>query len=63
MTRMLRVPRGMPIERIIAAADVTTDETDTQVHPLVTGLLAVFAADGARAYLPGFIEVVTIFVH
>jgi hypothetical protein len=37
---------GMLILRVIAAADMTTDETDTQMHPGVTHFQALLTAIG-----------------
>ena len=63
MACALRMSRGMAVERIVTATDVTAHEADAQVQPFVAGLLAIFATDGACRYVAGFIEVVTIVVH
>ena len=39
---------GMLILRIVAAADMTTDETDTQMHPGVSDSQAILASIRAR---------------
>ena len=63
MPRTLRMSRGMAVERIVAATDVTAAEADAQVHPFVARPLAVFAADGACGYVAGFIEVAALVAH
>ena len=63
MARVLCMSRGMAIERVVAATDVTALEADAQVNPFVTGLLAIFAANGARGHPPRFIEVVAFGFH
>ena len=54
---------GMLILRIVAAADMTTDEADTQVHPGVTHFQALLAAIGARRDLAYLVKMTTLCCH
>jgi hypothetical protein len=54
---------GMLILRIVAAADMPTDEADTQMHPGVTDFQTILATIGARGDLSYFVEMMTLFVH
>jgi hypothetical protein len=44
MTRGRRMPRGVLVLRVVAAADLATRDTEPQVHPGVTLLDALRAA-------------------
>ena len=54
---------GMLILRIVAAADMTTDETETQMHPGITYFQAILAAIGARCDLSYLVKMTTLFCH
>jgi hypothetical protein len=54
---------GMLILRIVAAADMSTDETDTQMHPGVPHFQALLAAIGARGDLSYLVKVMTLSCH
>jgi hypothetical protein len=54
---------GMLILRIVAAADMTTDETDTQMHPGITYFQAILAAIGAGGDLTYLVKMTTLFCH
>jgi hypothetical protein len=54
---------GMLILRIVTAADMTTDEADTQVDPGITRFQTIFAAIGARCDLTYLVEVATGLWH
>jgi hypothetical protein len=59
----VEMPGGVLILRIVAAADVSTDETDTQMHPGVTHFQALLAAIGAWCDLSDLVEVATLLCH
>jgi hypothetical protein len=46
MFGLVEMLRGMPVLRIVAAADVTALETEPQVHPLITTRQTLLAAVG-----------------
>jgi hypothetical protein len=54
---------GMLILRIVAATDMSTDETDTQVHPGITHFQALLAAIGARCDLSYLVKMTTGLCH
>lgn len=54
---------GMLVLRTIAAADMSTDEADTQMYPGVTNFQAVLAAIGARCDLLYLVEMMTGLCH
>lgn len=59
VARGVKMLGGMAIGRTIAAANMTTDQTDAQVHPYVATLEALFTALCARRYRADFIHVLT----
>jgi hypothetical protein len=44
MAAVMEVLGGMPVLRIIAAADMAANQAHTQVHPGITGFQAIFTA-------------------
>ena len=54
---------GMRILRIVTATDMSTDKTDTQVHPGITHFQALLAAIGARCNLSYLVKMTTLFWH
>jgi hypothetical protein len=54
---------GMLILRIVAAADMTTDETDTQMHPCIPDSQTILAAIGAGCDLSYLVKMTTLFCH
>ena len=63
MVGRVEMPGGMFILRIVTAADMSTDQTDTQMHPGVTHFQALLAAIGARCDLSDLVEVTTLVCH
>jgi hypothetical protein len=53
---MMIVLRGVPVDRRVAAADVSAAETKPQVNPFVTHLKAFLASIAARLDLIRFFQ-------
>src|SRR2546425_4718776 len=54
---------GVLILRLVTATHMSTDETETQVQPAVTGLQAILAPIGTRRDLTYLVEVATLLCH
>lgn len=54
---------GMRILRIVTAADMSTDQTDTQMHPGIASFQAILAAIGARCHLSYLVKMATLVGH
>jgi hypothetical protein len=63
MIGRVEMPGGMLILRIVTAPDMSTDETDTQMHPGVTHFQTLLTAIGARGDLSYLVEVAALFCH
>jgi hypothetical protein len=54
---------SMLVLGIVAAADMTADETDTQMHPGITYFQALLATIRARCDLSDLVEMTTLYYH
>ena len=59
----VEMPGGVLILRIVTAADMSTGETEAQVHPGITHFQAVLAPIGARRDVTYLVEVATLLCH
>jgi len=59
----VEMPGGVLILRIVTAADVSTGETEAQVHPAISNFQTVLTSIGARRDLAYLVEVATLFCH
>src|SRR5712692_2690531 len=59
----VEMPGGVLILRIVTAPDMSTGETEAQVHPGITDFQAVLAPIGARRDVTYLVEVATLLCH
>ncbi len=59
----VEMPGGVLILRIVTATDMSTGETEAQVHPGITDFQAVLAPIGARRDVTYLVEVATLLCH
>jgi hypothetical protein len=59
----VEMPGGVLILRIVAATDMSTGETEAQVHPGITDFQTVLTSIGARRDLAYLVEVATLLCH
>ncbi len=63
MVGRVEMPGGVLILRIVAATDMSTGETEAQVHPGITRFQTVLTSIGARRNLAYLVEVATLLCH
>ena len=63
MVGRVEMPGGVLILRIVTATDMSTGETEAQVHPGITHFQAVLAPIGARRDVTYLVEVATLLCH
>src|SRR5690348_2731128 len=63
VTGRVEVFGGMPVLRVIAAADVAADQTFAQMDPAVAHLQALLAAVATRGHVANFVQVRAIRCH
>ena len=63
MIGRVEMPGGVLILRIVTAPDMSTGETEAQVHPGITDFQAVLAPIGARRDVTYLVEVATLLCH
>jgi hypothetical protein len=51
------------ILRIVAATDMSADETQAQVYPAITRFQAILAPSGARCDFTYLVEMATVLCH
>ncbi len=54
---------GVLVLGIVAAADMTTDETDTQMHPGIPDFQTILTAICTRGDLSYLVKMTTLFCH
>jgi len=59
----VKMPGGVLILRIVTATDMSTGETEAQMHPGITRFQAILAPIGARRDLTYLVEVATVLCH
>ena len=59
----MEMPGGVLILRIITATDMSTGETEAQVHPAISNFQTVLTSIGARRELTYLVEVATLLCH
>jgi hypothetical protein len=59
----VEMPGGVRILRIVTATDMSTGETEAQVHPGITRFQAFLASIGARRDVMYLVEVATVLCH
>ncbi len=63
MVGRVEMPGGVLILRIVTATDMSTRETEAQVHPGITHFQTVLTSIGARRDLAYLVEVATLLCH